>query len=328
MAVSLSNWWFHWIVAPCGALLASCACTYLLIYLAPLLGYQDHPDAHKRHTIPTPLLGGVAVFAGGLFGATILNTTSDFAHPLSILAPVAIMSVLALIVGLVDDLVQLKPLVKLGVLIAAAAVAGVYVVLIDGLSIAHSLVLVCCLIFFANAFNLLDNADGLCSSVGIAVLLSARIHTNDPLPFVAACGAAGFLVWNWPKARIFLGDTGSLLIGVWCVMLGLAGRAAGGDPIAWKMLPVFWVPIYDTCSVIVVRIRAGRSVFQGGQDHFSHRLMRRGVSNSSVNLLLGGATLLAGLMSVFLSPCSSALSLVVLLLVAALWELYAARKGS
>jgi UDP-GlcNAc:undecaprenyl-phosphate GlcNAc-1-phosphate transferase len=191
-----------------------------------------------------------------------------------------------------------------------------------GTPIRDAAVFACVLLFFSNAFNLLDNADGHCASIGIAVLVGVSVATGNPVAFMVACGTAGFIVWNWPPPRIFLGDAGSLLIGVWCVMIALMWHGWHYSSAA-RLLPIFWVPLYDTMSVIVVRIRQGRHIYVGGQDHLSHRMMQRGMRIETINLLLAVGTLAIGIACAFAKFPIAALIAVCAMVALAVWELAA-----
>jgi len=126
--------------------------------------------------------------------------------------------------------------------------------------------------------------------------------------------------WNWPKAKIFLGDAGSLFIGGVCVIFVLI--ATENKLIILRILPVFWVPVYDTFSVIFIRLFEKRSIFIGGKDHFSHRLLRKGMTNSKLNIILGASTIFVGFLTLFLPVFISVLLLPVILIVVAAGELW------
>ena len=190
-----------------------------------------------------------------------------------------------------------------------------------------------CLVFFSNAFNLLDNADGLCATTGIAVLLVITIFNLNIYIFsiIAIASIAGFLFLNKPKARIFMGDTGSLLIGSLCVLFTLFTLFDFKNSSfliydTLKFLPLFWLPIYDTSSVIIIRTYEGKSVLIGGKNHFSHRLMKRGMSNITLIVLLFIITLSIGGISLFLTPLLSVALFIFIVATAATYELLTRQK--
>jgi len=165
---------------------------------------------------------------------------------------------------------------------------------------------------------LLDNSDGACATVACCCMLVSYAAHRQFATLLIAGALLGFLTLNWPPARIFMGDAGSLLLGVWCAKIL-------GPAHAWHLLPVLWVPLYDTFSVMLVRAWHGRPVWIGGQDHCAHRLRRLGLSAAQVNLLFGGATLAAGVPSIWLSGWAGIVLTILLMLVAGAAELFVHR---
>jgi UDP-GlcNAc:undecaprenyl-phosphate GlcNAc-1-phosphate transferase len=274
--------------------------TALLLRWAPRLGLVDYPSARKVHTRPTPRAGGLAIYAafaltGGLFvglgwGPSFLPAV--FGELLTLgLAIVAL--------GLVDDLQPLPWQVRLLVQAAVAAVAVLHSFAgAGGLAQAAAVLWVVGLV---NAFNMLDNMDALSAGVAwiaagyLAVLegLAGDAGGPGPLPYVVLMGAvAGFLWWNRPPARIFMGDAGStflgFVVGLGTARLGLRPQLAVGEPgpsaggregWSWAVpLCVAAVPCYDLLSVVALRLSQGRSPFQADKQHLSHRLVSRGLS--------------------------------------------------
>jgi UDP-GlcNAc:undecaprenyl-phosphate/decaprenyl-phosphate GlcNAc-1-phosphate transferase len=209
---------------------------------------------------------------------------------------------LLFLAGFVDDLRALPPPVKLGLQIAAAVlvlVTGTSVQLIHTHVLAWALALLW-LVGMTNAFNLLDNMDGLAATLaGIAFAFFAidavTIHPNDTILALSLAGAlacAGFLPFNLRphgRALVFMGDSGSQMLGFTLAALGLsASWKVAGTTVATLLLPilVLAVPILDTTLVTVVRLLEGRPIYQGGRDHSSHRLVRFGLSEKNAVLLL------------------------------------------
>ena len=299
------------------AAVVSCFFSFGFIKAAQILGFVDEPDSHKFHKTPTPLLGGVGVFFGAFGGIIIFKNywqNSNFN-----LAFLFVSIFLIFILGLLDDKFSFRPFPKLIGLILVSLIPGIFAFILSG-NFINAIFLSLALFFFINSFNLLDNVDGLSSTIGLAVLISAFIHTRNPYIIPVAGGIAGFLIWNWPKAKIFLGDAGSLIIGGFCVVLVLMGNKE--HLIEFKLFPVLWVPIYDTFSVIVIRLYEKRSILIGGKDHFSHRLMKKGMSNSNLNILLGGSTIFLGIITLFLPVFISVILLPVILIGVAGFEFY------
>ena len=184
-----------------------------------------------------------------------------------------------------------------------------------------------------NSFNMLDNMDGL--SAGVAaiaaamfaamMLLTHRPDNNQPQLFLAGLllvivgSLLGFLWHNRPPARLFMGDAGSYLIGYLLAMTTLMGTFAGGDLPKHAILGplcVLAVPIYDTATVVFIRLREGRSPFTGDKSHFSHRLVELGLSKPQAVLTIYLATATCGLGALLLRQLNVFGAIVVLLMVA------------
>ena len=259
------------------------------------------PSADRWHVKATPLLGGIGIFAGftvGLWLAIAVHAIPLTKELGGIYAGVALLFV----AGFVDDLRALSPRVKLATQIGAAVIVlatGTDVQLIHTRPVAWTLAILW-LVGMTNAFNLLDNMDGLAATLaGIAFAFFAidalTIHPNDTILALSLAGALsclGFLPFNLRprgKALVFMGDSGSQLLGFALATLGLsASWKVAGSTVATLLLPilVLAVPILDTTLVTVVRLLEGRPVSQGGRDHSSHRLVRFGLSERNAVLLL------------------------------------------
>jgi UDP-GlcNAc:undecaprenyl-phosphate GlcNAc-1-phosphate transferase len=220
------------------------------------------------------------------------------------------------VLGLWDDKEQLGPFLKLavefGVAIVAAVFAEVRVELFIESRIVASVLSAVWIVLLMNAFNFLDNMDGLAAGIAIitggilfvAAAISGQVFVAG-LAIVFVGTLLGFLVFNFPPAKIFMGDAGSLVVGFFAAVLTLRTtyyhQAQSGQ---WYpvLLPaiVMAVPLYDFISVTVLRISQGKSPFVGDTQHFSHRLRRRGLSDTQTVLTLYLATLCTGLGATFL----------------------------
>lgn len=259
------------------------------------------PSSERWHDTPTPLFGGVGIFAGltaGIWLAAAVGAMPVSHQLTGIYAGISILFV----AGLVDDLYALSPRVKLALQIAAAVVVlatGTGVELIHTPFVAWPLALLW-LVGMTNAFNLLDNMDGLAATLaGIAFSFFAidavTIHPNHfhlVLALAGAAACAGFLPFNLRphgKALVFMGDSGSQVLGFALAALGLAASwNVAGSTVATFLLPILIlaVPVLDTTLVTIVRLLEGRPISQGGRDHSSHRLVRFGLSEKHAVLLL------------------------------------------
>ena len=272
------------------------------------------PSDERWHEQPTPTFGGVGIFAGFLAGVLLALATGalEWSGELGgILAGVAIVFV----AGLVDDLWHLSPLAKLGAQIVAAVVvlaSGLDVEIVGNDVLAWAIGLLW-LVGITNAFNLLDNMDGLAATLAIVSCAYFAIdavteHQNDTvlaLALALGLACAGFLPFNLRPRRgaaVFMGDSGSLVIGFGLASLALAASwTVAGTTVATILLPllVLAIPILDTTLVTIARLVEKRPVTQGGRDHTSHRLVYYGLSETKAVLLLAivasaiGATALA-----------------------------------
>ena len=272
----------------------------------------------RWHRRPTPNFGGIAIFVGFAVAvvAEILLTAGDLSIreisaravvPLTHRDGLLVAAVMIFALGLADDLVQLRPSAKLiGQLAAASALlmSGIGVWL-TGFYIVDVMISLFWFIGITNALNLLDNMDGLAGGVGaiaasfmgVNFLLAGDVGMAG-VAFAFAGALAGFLVHNYPPARIFMGDSGSLFTGL--VLAGLALSPAPGlsrSLFAVVVVPaiVLAVPILDTTFVTVTRLLEGRPISKGGTDHTSHGLVALGISEERVVWLVWGLAAGGGL---------------------------------
>lgn len=312
------------------------ALTPLARRAARRIGFVDRPGGHKSHREPTPYGGGAAIFLaawlplGGSILASFLVSEiwigerfGDLARALvgGLRDHAAQAGVILLgggvlfILGLVDDRRPLGPLVKLavilgvGLFVAAAGRVRIAEFTGDFQSILLSVMWMGVII---NAFNFLDNMDGL--SAGIAAICMAFFAICGlmagqiiiPAMAIVFLGAIlGFLVFNFPPAKIFMGDAGSLLLGYMLAVVSILTSywESGGRRPAFALaipLVVLAVPLYDFTSVVIIRLLEGRNPFKGDQRHFSHRLVDRGLSRRSAVLTIYLATATTGLCATLL----------------------------
>jgi len=281
------------------AAVASILLGAVMRWLSASIGAVVPPRPDRWHNHPTPTMGGVAI-AGATLVAFLIALVQigpvDFAEPW---APVLLVSLAMCCVGIFDDRLQLSPLAKL---VASLAIGAFLVFLLAGTVPAGSIPFTDTLIatvWFAglcHAVNLLDNMDGLAAGVALiaalflAALLVAPLGPGLVLLLVVLGGAlAGFLFWNRPPARLFMGDSGSLFIGA---VLGAASlvpvlrtQIAFVSPAVLVVL-ILIVPLFDTSFVLVLRRLAGRKASKGGTDHVSHRLASLGFSERSAVRIL------------------------------------------
>jgi UDP-GlcNAc:undecaprenyl-phosphate/decaprenyl-phosphate GlcNAc-1-phosphate transferase len=271
------------------------------------VGVVDRPGPLKVQTRPVPYLGGVGVFAG-------VAAPVAWAQPL-LLVPLG----LALLLGLVDDATDVSPRVRL---LGEVAIGVASAITLPGnLSLAGSVATMVAVVVLLNAVNLLDGLDALASSVaalsalGFSVVLDGDARTTA----MALAGALlGFLVWNRPPARIYLGDAGSYLVGTGLALL-LALTFVADDGIATPAGALLFVavPVADTTIAIVRRRRARRPLFQGDRGHVYDQLVDMGWTTERSTLACAAAQAVfvaLGLAATALSD-SAALALVTVVIV-------------
>jgi UDP-GlcNAc:undecaprenyl-phosphate GlcNAc-1-phosphate transferase len=296
------------------AIAVSSAVLWLLLRSSVGARFVAVPAGERWREQPTPLFGGVGIFAGFAagIGVALVADVIDWNNELGgILAGVTIVFV----AGVVDDLRHLSPIAKLAAQITAAVIvlsSGLDVEIVGNDVLAWAIGLLW-LVGITNAFNLLDNMDGLAATLAVVSCAYFAIdamteHENETVLALAlalglACG--GFLPFNLRPQRgaaVFMGDSGSQVIGFGLASLALAASwTVAGTTVATILLPllVLAIPILDTTLVTIARLVEKRPVTQGGRDHTSHRLVYYGLSETKAVLLLAivasaiGATALA-----------------------------------
>jgi UDP-GlcNAc:undecaprenyl-phosphate GlcNAc-1-phosphate transferase len=293
------------------ALILAIGGTPVMRQVALRLGVIDAPAARKIHTGPVPLLGGAAIYVAFIIALLFFGDRRYISEVVGIFVGATLMSLM----GVVDDKWGLGSYVKLGGQLLAAGIliySGVQIQLFySWLDIAFTIAWV---VGITNAFNLLDNMDGL--SAGVAMIaavyftLLAAIGHQYLVGLLAAALAgacAGFLIYNWNPAHIFMGDTGSLFMGFLLAAVAIKLRfPANSQTVTW-MIPVLVLalPIFDTTLVFLSRLRGGKNpLTTPGKDHVSHRLaLLTGSRREAVLIcyLIAGAV---GLSAVFVAEAN------------------------
>jgi UDP-GlcNAc:undecaprenyl-phosphate GlcNAc-1-phosphate transferase len=270
------------------------------------------PREDRWHTRSTPLLGGSGIIAGLLAAAGVALATGIIPASRE-LGGILGGCVILYLAGLLDDVFRLPPVAKIGAQLAAAALvlaSGIRVEIVSN-NVAATAIGVLWLVGMTNAFNLLDNMDGLAATLATiaCAFFAVDAYTVHPSDFVAVlalgvCFAClGFLPFNLRlrgPAAVVMGDSGSQVLGFALAALGLASSwTVAGSTVATLLLPllVLAVPILDTTLVTVVRLLEGRPVTRGGRDHTSHRLVYQGLSDKRAVVLLAVVSAALGLTS-------------------------------
>jgi UDP-GlcNAc:undecaprenyl-phosphate GlcNAc-1-phosphate transferase len=282
--------------------------TYAVRAFAHRIGQVAKPKSDRWHKRPTAMLGGAGIFLATLIGYLVFVPKSS--ESLVIFGAASWLFV----VGLIDDLLNVKPYQKLfGQLIGAIVVVGYGLTLpLTGNALIDIWITVFWIVGITNAINLLDNMDGLAAGItaiaasSLAFGLLANGQTSELILVSVFIGAlVGFLAFNFNPASIFMGDCGSMFIGFLLsasVLLGQSGgRSRGIFTILAVPVLILFVPIFDTTFVTVLRKLWGRKASQGGRDHTSHRLVALGLSERSAVLMLYGFAIVAGGLSIAVS---------------------------
>jgi len=337
------------IISAGGTFLTALVLTILIRRFSNTIGFIDRPGGHKSHLKPVALGGGIAIFlatctpllVGTLFARFLDPTSPPHWLPPSlhqhipgiasklpqVLAIVAGALVLH-IIGLMDDRKPLGPTPKLiaQILVALVIAWPVGIRAMTALPAPLSILLsVVWIVLITNAFNFLDNMDGLSAGVGaiaaavFAIAAAGAGQIFVPVMAWTLVGALlGFLLFNFSPASIFMGDGGSLVIGyllsVLTILTTYYDPEEGTRPYGLLVpLIVLSVPLYDVGSVVVHRLRAGQSPFRGDQRHFSHRLVKRGLTPRTAVLTIYLATAATGLPAIVLPRVDWTLGILVVL---------------
>ncbi len=323
--------------------------------LSPKIGFLDRPGGHKAHEKAVPLGGGVAIFIGFALPVAVALLV---ARPASLAARsdplwlVLAAGLLLMVLGLLDDVWSLSVACRL--VVQAGVAAGLYlaspelrITLFTGWRFLSFLYTVLWVMAITNALNFLDNMDGLCAGVALVAGLNLAVvgfqtgQAEMALLALALSGAAGgFLVLNFPPARLYMGDAGSLFLGFSLSVLTVLFTFYRSGPVAsgrlyGVLMPLFILalPVFDTVTVVAIRLREGRPVWKGDRNHFSHRLVALGMSKREAVLFIYLLTFCLGLASTLLVSLETvgavtifAIAVIILVLIGLL-ERAGRRKG-
>jgi len=277
-------------------------------WLARRWGLVDQPGLRKAHRAPTPLLGGLALYAGVTLAFIAYGQTGWITQGLGILGG----ATLLFVTGLWDDRFGMPAWLKLGAGVVAALFLSAFGVRVQLLNVLwlDTAITVLWVVGITNAANLMDNMDGLAAGLtavaaGFFFILAALEGQGLVASLAAALlgASAGFLFYNLAPAVSFMGDAGSLTLGFLLAALGIQIRFLNHPLASTWMAPivVLGLFIFDTTLVTVSRLRRGRSPFQGGSDHTSHRLTQLGLSKPRAVLTLYVAAFSLGATAIILT---------------------------
>ena len=281
------------------------AFVFTLIAIPPIISLirkyhlYDLPNARKEHSSPIPTMGGIAIVAGMMISLFMWFPFSNNMAQLSFFFSVAVLFALGIMDDMRDLSAKYKFIVQTG-LAALIALSGIRITSFEGLFGIYELPLSAqytftflAIVGITNAFNLIDGIDGLAGGLGfmslviLGLFLTMNGDANTALPaFALAGGILAFLYFNFNPARIFMGDTGSLVLGfvvsVLCIRL-MQVNAVAANPVlpnaSTFVLGVVLIPVFDTVRVFATRIWKGKSPFVADKTHIHHLLTNQGFSH-------------------------------------------------
>jgi UDP-GlcNAc:undecaprenyl-phosphate/decaprenyl-phosphate GlcNAc-1-phosphate transferase len=288
-----------------------------IIYFSKRYNIYDRIDERKVHNRNVSNMGGLAIFAGFTTAFFIIDMPESRVVSKSLILVFAM--TLAFLTGLVDDLLVIRARYKLvaqiliGVLVSLSDlnVRGIYifdVIQIDFGFFSH-IFTVCWVVLFMNAINLLDGMDGLAAGVVLiasAFLLIISIIVGDMsmsfLTLMAGGAAAGFLIFNFPPAKIFMGDGGAYFLGFLFAIASL-DCIVQVPKLRSVLSPILLmlVPLADIMNVVIRRLRDGSGIFHPDRNHFHHKLQNIGMPQKRILFIAYTFTFLLGLFSILIS---------------------------
>lgn len=290
--------------------------TFLVRAFARRYGFVAVPKTDRWHKKPTAMLGGLAIWLSVVITSIGLSLQTVYGKY------ILLASTFLFLVGLVDDLIHIKPYQKL-----IGQILGSAYVVYYGLSLPwtrsvwlNMALAIFWLIGITNAINLLDNMDGLASGIAIIAagflalsFVTTAQYTEALILMIFAAALLGFLFYNSNPASIFMGDCGSMFVGFFLASSALinvsGGRSRSFLPVLAVPILVLFIPIFDTTFVTVLRKLSGRAASQGGRDHTSHRLVALGMSERHAVLMLYGFAALSGLLAILVQSARLDISL-------------------
>ena len=313
------------IIYPACAFTITFLCLPVLIKLLSQWRVFDSPGKHKIHRQYTPSMGGVCIAMGGAFAQLIGLPFSEWAHLKYFYITLAMM----FITGLRDDVLTLNPRQKLIgqllpviilVVFGEVALWSFYGMAFEGIvfnTIGTWSVTIFTIVILTNAYNLIDGLDGLAGTVGTIALLCFGVwfylageFTLSLISLSFAGALLAFLYFNWEPSRIFMGDTGALVIGLLLSFLSIEFinanyMLAEGNPIRFTSsvgtaIMIMMIPVFDTLRVIILRLRRFQSPFKADKNHLHHQFLKLGFSHSRTVTVIASIQLFFVLLAVVL----------------------------
>lgn len=293
------------------ALIATAIATPIAIWIAPKIGAMDVPKDNRRvHKTAIPRFGGIAIFCGIMTAFISLRPLSEQTRGLLIGAA------FILVVGIIDDLKDMKAIVKLICQIIAAFILWISNIRITGFTnpftgnfvelhwIITLVITIAWIVGITNTINLIDGLDGLAGGITFIASLSVAytayykdMHETLTLVLAIAGACLGFLIYNFYPAKIFMGDAGSQLLGFLMSSVSLIGLAPSKSAMLFSTLVpvlILALPIFDTTFAIVRRVANHKPIMQADKGHIHHRIMAMGFGQRRTALALYSISAIMG----------------------------------
>ena len=272
-------------------IIVSFTLTWVIMKFSLRRNILDIPNERSSHTQPTPRGGGLAIVISWYVGITILFLTESINRNLYF---ALLCGILLAIISLIDDLYDIKPSIRLIAQTSAAIISliflnGIQPVLLFGINIFPNIILVVItitgMVWFINLYNFLDGIDGYASIEAIMMSFALFLVSGENIGLLLIASTVGFLIWNWPKARIFMGDVGSTQLGFILVVLGIyLHNEHRLSIIYWLILAApFW---FDATLTLFRRWRNNEKLSIAHRKHMYQRLVQSGFSHLKVDILL------------------------------------------
>ncbi len=278
--------------------------TYVFRKVAIKKSIMDIPNERSSHTIPTPRGGGLAIVVSWFIGLIILYISGEIETKLFY----ALFSVIPLvIIGLMDDIFSLSPIIRFSIQMFTAALALYFLGGVDELDFGFyifknkyilTLLFFIGAVWFINLYNFLDGIDAYASLQAIFMGLALFIFTGDSVLLILVASVLGFLFWNWPKAKIFMGDVGSTMLGFTLFVLGVYfNNNESFNFVNWLIISsIFW---FDATITLIIRFKNKEKLSLPHKKHAYQRIVIYGYSHkktvliaSVINLLILGIVIL------------------------------------
>ncbi|WP_273854235.1 MraY family glycosyltransferase [Guptibacillus spartinae] len=326
------------------AILVSVILTPLVKILALKAGIVDNPNKRRVHKIPTPRLGGFAIYISFITTYLLVEIIFD---PITsnIVMGLLIGSTIVVLTGIIDDVVQLTPILKLlGQIIGAVVlisfdikIESIHIPFYEGQFQLHYFsipITILWVVGITNAINLIDGMDGLAAGVsGIAsfsLFLVSLLMGNSIVSLVALIlfgSVLGFLRYNFHPAKIFMGDTGSLFLGFCLATLSLLELKQVTVLSFLVPILILGIPISDTLYAILRRKIAGEPISQPDKKHLHHRLLEIGFNQKQTVFIIYGLSMIFALLAVILTKLALWVSVIVLILYLLVFQVIAEVLG-